>query len=108
MRYLCFPFCLLLVLSGCASPRYLGVKPVRVEADGSSFLVYHHAGSVEVEAYRVSMEFLPNKRRVSKAAKKAIEMGTGCSVIDGSIYGDQAIVTAEVDCFSAVTVQPAP
>lgn len=96
-----------LVLAGCASPGYLGVKPIKAEADGSTFLVYHHVGSVEVEAYRVSVEMLPSKRRVFKAAKKAIETATKCRVIEGSIYGDQAIITAEVDCYSAAMVTDA-
>ncbi|MGJ8582595.1 MAG: hypothetical protein ACSHXD_00765 [Marinosulfonomonas sp.] len=100
MRHVTILSFAVLILAGCASPGYLGVKPIRAEADGSTFLVYHKFGTVEVEAYRVSVEMLPSKRRVFRAAKKAIETATKCRVIDGSIYGDQAIITAEVDCFS--------
>ncbi len=87
-----------LLLAACSSPalRYSGVAPVRVEVEGSRYDVYRLDG--EVQVIRVSMEVLPRKAQSFARAIAAIEAATGCSVVEGSLAGDQALVQARLDC----------
>ena len=85
-------------LGACASPspRFLGADRHDVVVEGSRFAVFHRAD--EVEVYRLSKEFLPRESAILLRAVQAIEMSTGCSVRPRSMSGDQALITAEVDC----------
>lgn len=89
---------LLVLLSGCDSPslRMAGAAHRVVEVGGSRFGV-HWLGD-EVEVYRLSREFLPRLGPTSVKAGAAIRLATGCAVVPGSLDGDVALMTAEIDC----------
>jgi hypothetical protein len=74
----------------------MGTDRRDVTVDGSEFAVFRRAD--EVEVHRTSREFLPKESVVLARAIRAIEMATGCPVRPRSMKGDQAIITAEVDC----------
>lgn len=86
------------ILSACASPGFLGQPSEVVTEAGSSFRVYMRSGTGMVEAHRISPELLPSRSLVLAKAERAIADATGCLVIPGSLKGDQAILSAEVDC----------
>lgn len=84
-------------LSACAlpSPRYIGTEAREVSVGGMTFRVYRRADEVEVHR---SGGGLPRKSAVFLGALEAIETATGCPVRPRSMAGDQAIVTARIDC----------
>ena len=87
----------------CDSPRpaFIG-QPVReVTIDGSRFRVFMPIGSGPIEAHRISAEMLPSLVLALEKAYRAIETATGCTVVAGSLQGDQAIILADVDCAPA-------
>ncbi len=86
------------LLAACASPGFLGEPSEVVTEAGSSFRVYMRSGTGMVQAHRISPELLPSKSLVLLKAGRAIEFATGCGVVPGSVEGDQAIISAEVDC----------
>ena len=89
---------LLVVLSACASPSFLGEPSATVDVAGSTFRVYMQSGTGMVEAHRISFEALPSRSLTLNRAARAVEIATGCGIRNGTLTGDQAIVTAEVDC----------
>jgi hypothetical protein len=88
----------MVILAGCASPGFLRQPMHAVDVSGSKFKVYMRSGTSQVEAHRVSAELLPSRVLIYAKAIRAIEIATRCKVEDGSLAGDQAIVTADVDC----------
>ena len=89
-----------LIVAACdsPSPQFIG-QPVReVTVDGSRFRVFMQIGSGQVEAHRISVEPLPSLVLTLEKAYRAIEIASGCSVVAGSLRGDQAIILAQVDC----------
>ncbi|MGB5557879.1 MAG: hypothetical protein WBN04_07690 [Paracoccaceae bacterium] len=88
----------LLALAGCASPAFLGQPAKEVDVAGSVFRVYMRSGTEQVEAHRISVEPLPGRALTLAKAARAIEIATGCVIRNGSLEGDQAIVSAEVGC----------
>lgn len=89
---------LLMLLSACASPGFLGQPAAEVEVAGSTFRVYMRSGTGMVQAHRTSFEALPSRSLTLTKAARAIELATGCGLRPGTLAGDQAIITAEVDC----------
>ncbi len=89
---------LLLALAACSSPgiKFLGVKPVRVDADGSVFDVYSNGW--QVQAIRLNPEYLPKLSDVVARAIMAIEQATGCLVDERSLKGDWALIEADIVC----------
>ena len=91
------------LLSACtsASLSMLGIEPVDIAIENSEFRIWADPGSSRVEAHRISVEIPPPGRRATLArGLRAIERVTGCAVRAGSLAGDQAIMTAEIDCAS--------
>ena len=90
--------CGLLILLGCSSPggRFSGVEPIRVSVEGSVFDVYVVGDGVR--AIRMNFEMLPTLAVIGTRAVAAIEQVTGCSVVTGSMRGDQVMVEARVKC----------
>ncbi|MFV2002995.1 MAG: hypothetical protein ACC619_08440 [Paracoccaceae bacterium] len=88
----------LIVLAGCASPQFFGARVREVSVDQSRFRVFMLPGGSSVEVHRVSVEVLPSLVLTLERAYRAIEIATGCGVVDGSLRGDQAIILADVDC----------
>ncbi|NKW71846.1 hypothetical protein HGD85_02505 [Rhodobacteraceae bacterium R_SAG10] len=72
-----------------------------VTIDGSRFRVFMPIGSGPIEAHRISAEMLPSLVLTLAKAYRAIETATGCTVVAGSLQGDQAIILADVDCAPA-------
>ncbi|TQV66402.1 hypothetical protein [Aliiroseovarius halocynthiae] len=71
----------------------------RIEVEGSTFSVHQRENWVEV--YRIGFEVLPRLPVILARSKTAIEQATGCTVVEGSLSGDQAIQRAEIDCDTA-------
>lgn len=69
-----------------------------VTVDQSRFRVFMQPSGNSVEVHRVSVEARPSLVVTLDRAYRAIEIATGCSVVGGSLRGDQAIILAEVDC----------
>jgi len=88
----------LFLLAGCdsPSPRLEGASHRVVTVDGSRFGV--HWRGREVEAYRISVEFVPRLGPMSVKFERAIEIATGCRVVPGSLVGDVALMQAEIAC----------
>jgi hypothetical protein len=89
------------LLSACtsASLSMWGVAPVDITIGNSQFRIWADPGSGQVEAHRISVEMPPpGRREVLARGLRAIEQVTGCVVRAGSLAGDQAIMTAEIDC----------
>lgn len=92
------PLLIAVLISACASPspRFFGAERRDVTVEGSRFAVFQRAD--EVEVHRISREFLPKESTVLTRAIRAIEQATGCPVRPRSMKGDQAVITAEIDC----------
>ena len=90
----------LITLTACTSPSpaLLGAQEKEVTVETSRFRVFHYPGGSQAEAHRVSLEPLPSLVETLAKAHQAIEIATGCSVRSGSLYGNQAIIEAEVNC----------
>ena len=88
--------CIFLVLASCSSPgrRFSGVEPVQVTVEGSDFDVYVLGG--EVRAIRMNFEMLPTLAVIGSRAITAMERVTGCKVVNGSFFGDQAMAEARI------------
>ncbi len=86
-----------LALAGCTapSPYFHGARIGMVETGGMRFTIYRRAD--EVELHRKGGG-IPRERDVFLGAIEAIRIATGCTVRPRSMKGDQAIVTAEIDC----------
>ena len=96
-------FLSLAALAACDSPSpqfmHRDTATTRVEIEGSTFSVHQRENWVEV--YRIGFEALPRGPVILARAKIAIEQATGCTVVKGSLSGDQAIQRAEIDCDAA-------
>ncbi|MAM63735.1 MAG: hypothetical protein CMH11_19805 [Maritimibacter sp.] len=69
---------------------------VEVTVETSRFSVWRNGDRVEV--IRISPEALPRLSVVLARAEVAIERATGCRVWQGTLKGDQAVVTARLAC----------
>ncbi|MCI2395791.1 hypothetical protein [Aliiroseovarius sediminis] len=80
------------------SPQFMTADTTvkKASVDGSTFSVHRRENRVEV--YRTSIEALPRLPVILARSEKAIEQATGCRVVAGSLSGDQAIQSAEIDC----------
>jgi len=97
MRFSIF-MCIFLVLASCSSPgrRFSSVEPVRVTVEGSDFDVY--VLGEDVLGIRMNFEMLPTLAVIGPRAITAMEQVTGCKVVSGSFFGDQAMAEARVSC----------
>ena len=86
------------LLAGCdsPSPRFSGAAQQSVTVGDSTFSV-HRLGD-EVEVYRTSVEWMPSLSATLTKAEQAIVQATGCKVRPGTLVGDPALMTAELDC----------
>ena len=83
---------------GCTSPAMMGAWRHEITVDNSRFHIYHAPGNDAVEMHRVSFEALPSFAATASKAIRAVHKATGCMVRPGTLKGDPAIMTAEVDC----------
>lgn len=91
-------FLALLALSACssASPYYIGVKPYHTRVDGWSIDVYHLEH--KAQAIRLNVKFVPSEAEMARRSLVAIESTTGCSVVAGTLDGDNSVMNARVRC----------
>jgi hypothetical protein len=93
---LALPFLALLAACDSTTPAVGKWNHAKIETGGMRFGVHW---SVEAaEAYRTSKHLRPRLSEVMANARVAIEQASGCTVKDGSMGGDAAIVTAALDC----------
>jgi hypothetical protein len=97
MRFSIF-LCIFLTVVSCSSPgrRFSSIEPVRVTVEGSDFDVYVLGN--EVRVIRMDFEMLPTLAVIGSRAVIAMEHVTGCRVVSGSFFGDQAMADARVSC----------
>jgi hypothetical protein len=83
-------------LTGCNTPSipFRGIQPVTVTVEGSTFDV--RVKDRRAEAIRPNMQYAPRMGPIGDRASRAIEQVSGCKV--SRIGGDQAVVTAALDC----------
>ncbi|MEJ2002253.1 MAG: hypothetical protein P8X77_12825 [Maritimibacter sp.] len=86
------------LLTGCnsPSPRFAHAQRYDASAGGSTFIIYIRAD--EAEIYRTSMEMMPSRSATFAKAVQAVQATTPCTVVDGSMAGDAALMTAQVRC----------
>lgn len=86
------------MITACTSPSpgFVGTERRDITVAGTQFAVFHRADKVQV--IRTSREILPRRNTDLTRAAQAIETATGCSVRPRSMKGDQAVITAELDC----------
>ncbi len=96
MRYMMLAITLL--MAGCDSPHpeFMGIKPRVVTVAGSTFSV--RIRGEKAEAIRTSREMVPKIGDIFPKAVAAIEIASGCSVLQRSVKGDSAYVRAQIVC----------
>lgn len=85
-----------LLLAACDSPtpKVARWQKATVTEGGMTFGL--HWTATEAEAYRTSKHLRPRLSLVRANAARALTRATGCTVT--AVSGDQAIVTAQLDC----------
>ncbi len=86
------------LLAACASPspQMMRGERLQTEVAGSRFTLWRKGDAVEI--YRTSPEMLPRLSEVMANAEIAVTRTTGCAVKSGSLAGDAALMTAQLDC----------
>ncbi len=74
----------------------MNAQRYEASAGGSTFTIYIRAG--EAEIYRTSPEPLPGRVATFAKAVQAVRAATPCDVVEGSMAGDAALMTARVHC----------
>jgi len=72
----------------------------RIVIDGSHFTVRRLDGHVEV--LRTNSEWAVRRTGTAQKMVAAIERTTGCAVAQGSLWGDQVMARAKLDCAEGV------
>ena len=85
-----------IMLAGCNTPSmtFRGITPVTVTVDGSTFAV--RVKDLHGEAIRTNMQYAPRTGPIGARGATAIAQVSGCKV--SRVGGDQAVVTAALDC----------
>lgn len=88
----------IVLLTGCNTPPlgFAGVDATRISVGQSTFDV--RIKGTRAHALRVNMEFAPNLAAVAPRARAAMEQVSGCTLVPGSLMGDQVSITADLDC----------
>lgn len=91
--------CLLLVLSGCASPSpgFLGAARHDVSVDGQRFVV--HLRDTDAQVIRMDRLTAANRPGMAARMGRAAETASGCAVVPGSLMpqGGAQSAVARVD-----------
>ena len=111
LRNLTVPICAALalgVVAGCNTPSedFRGVPATRVAVDGSVFDV--RVAGDRAEAIRVNTQWAPRRSSVLPQTVAAMERASGCAVDRDSLRGDQAMMTASLDCGGGAPAAPRP
>lgn len=89
-------------LAGCMTSASIGSERLTaapLAIDGHLYHVYRHRAENRAEAHRVDPVVPPPSRvEILQGGYRAIVAATGCKIPGGSLDGDQAIVTAKLDC----------
>ena len=93
-------FILPLLLAACtsASPALLDSPMRDISVGGQMFRVWGPSPEGRVEAHRINPSGPPSRVLTLRNAYEAMTRATGCSIIAGSLEGDQAIQRAKVRC----------
>ena len=91
-----FVVILMAALAGCNTPgpEFRGTDPVRMQVGRSVFDV--RVDGTRAQAIRVNSEWAPRLEAVAPRGAAAIAQVSGCRV--ARIWGDQAVMLAEIDC----------
>ncbi|MGI3185288.1 hypothetical protein [Nioella aestuarii] len=89
---------LILLLAACDSPApaMMGADATRVTIDGVDFTIRIRGD--RAEAIRTNMMPNPSIGSIYPRALQAMEGVSDCSVIEGSLRGDVAVMRADLDC----------
>ncbi len=84
------------MVAGCNTPAppFQGIAPTRVEVDGSIFDI--RVRGEFAEAIRINRQYAPRLGPIRTRAAIAIAQVSGCRV--KGVLGDQALMTANLDC----------
>jgi len=87
-----------LLLLGCssASPKYLGIAPVRLQVGAYDLDVYRKGPDVQV--IRTNTMAMPDAGAVAAAAVLAAEQASGCPVDQRTVKGDNSILNMRLRC----------
>lgn len=92
--------CLFLALAcaGCDTPSLpmRNAPRAQVVVEGTRFTVHHTA--TRAEAVRTSPARHPDKFAMLALAARAMEAASGCTLRPGTLYGDQVMAEAFLDC----------
>ncbi|MGR3618338.1 MAG: hypothetical protein ACU0AX_02470 [Roseovarius sp.] len=93
-RLLLFP----LLLAACDSPApaMMGAEATQVSIDNTSFTVRVRGN--RAEAIRLNTMAFPTIGEVYPNALAAMEQASGCTVIEDTLRGDQAVMRADLAC----------
>lgn len=86
----------LLVACNAPTVQNLGAPSRVVEANGMKFKVIY--ASNQAEAFRLNTLSPRHFRKVPAAAHEAIEKASGCRVVQSTLAGDPARMTADLVC----------
>ncbi len=89
---------ILLLLSACDSPApaMMGAEATQVTIDTTTFTV--RIRDNRAEAIRTNMMAFPTIGEVYPRARAAMEQASGCTVIEDTLRGDQAVMRADLRC----------
>lgn len=95
MRF-CLTLFMILVLAACnrAGPHFRALPATTIQIDGSTFDV--RVNGLLAEAIRTNVQYAPRFGPVRDRAGKAMQIVSGCTVIE--VRGDQAQATGILDC----------
>ncbi|WP_139840119.1 hypothetical protein [Pseudoruegeria sp. SK021] len=84
----------------------LSTTRTEIVVDGHRYVVRHT--DARAEAVRVSVAKPADKRVMIATAAKAIERASACQIRAGTLYGDQVMAEAFLDCLgqNGVTLSP--
>ncbi|MGJ8622685.1 MAG: hypothetical protein ACSHW1_07895 [Yoonia sp.] len=85
-------------LSACNTPSmaFMGVPAKTVTVDGSTFDVRRKDNQAEL--IRTNAQAVFSLRAIIPRAAQAVKMVTGCTPVDGTWAGDQAMMQVALDC----------
>jgi len=89
-------FCVLLTGCSMGSPKVWDGVSKRVSEGEFQFNIKYNRE--RAEAFRVNVMLRPRSEQVFPAAVAAMERASGCEVIQRSLAGDVAMITANLRC----------
>ena len=91
-----FSFGLMLVACNAPPPQFAGIPPETIVVAQSTFDV--RIKDTRALALRTNQEVALSLGAVAPRAIVAIEQASGCTVVPGTVSGDQVFITADLSC----------